>query len=146
MDKIELYMITIHIAIITSGWMKNGMVMQSYESIYNKKVCYEHHSRNFDESILRDITSIGLRIKKKPGINVILPDFMQQWNWALKKTEKYLVELLHDETKKIISSLDAEFETSVKEAYPRNLKAAREHIMKENVHLLESIQRRRNKK
>ena len=43
--------------------------MQSYESIYNKKVRYEHHSKNFDESILQDITPIELRIKNKPGIN-----------------------------------------------------------------------------
>ena len=146
MDTVELYVITIYIAIITSSWMKNGMVMQSYESINNKNVCYEHHSRNFDESILRDITPIGLRIKKKPGINVISPDFMQQWNSALKNTERCLVELLRDETKKIVSSLDVEFETSLKEAYPRNLKAPREHIIKENVHLVESLQRRRNEK
>ena len=52
--------IYIFIYIITSGWMKNGMVMQSYESIYNKKDRYEHHSRNFDESILRDVTPVGL--------------------------------------------------------------------------------------
>ena len=112
--------------------MKNGMVMQSYESIYNKKIRYEHHSRNFDESTLQDITPIGLKIKKQPGINVISPDFMQQWNSALKNTERRLVELLRDETKKIISSLAAEFETSLKEAYPRNLKAARERVIKEN--------------
>ena len=112
--------------------MKNGMVMQSYESIYNKKIRYEHHSRNFDESILQDITPIGLKIKKQPGINVISPDFMQQWNSALKNTERRLVELLRDETKKIISSLAAEFGTSLKEAYPRNLKAARERVIKEN--------------
>ena len=122
------------------------MVMQSYESIYNKKVRCEHHSRNFDESILRDITPIGLRIKKKPGINVISPDFMQQWKSALKNTERCLVELLRDETKKIVSSLDVEFETSLKEAYPRNLKAAKERIIKVNVDLAESLQRRRNKK
>ena len=58
-------MITIYIVIITSGWMKNGMVMQSYKSIYNKNVRYEHHSRYFDERILQDITPIGL--KKEVG-------------------------------------------------------------------------------
>ena len=63
---------------------------------------------------------------------MISPDFMQQWNSALKNTERRLVELLRDETKKIISSLAAEFETSLKEAYPRNLKAARERVIKEN--------------
>ena len=97
----------------------------------------EHHSRNFDGSILRDITPIGFRMKKKPGINVISPDFMQQWNSALKNTERRLVKLLRDETKKIVSSLDIEFETSLKEAYPRNLKAARERVIKENVHEME---------
>ena len=51
MDRIELYVITTYIAIMTSGWVKNGMVMQSYKSIYNQKVRYGHHSRNFDESI-----------------------------------------------------------------------------------------------
>ena len=71
---------------------------------------------------------------------------MQQWNLALKNTDRRLVELLHDETKKIVSSLDVEFNTSLKEAQPRNLKAARERVIKENVHLVERLQRRRNKK
>ena len=62
---------------------------------------------------------------------------MQQWNSALKNTEGRLVELLRDETKKVVSSLDIEFETSLKEAYPRNLKAARERVIKENVHEME---------
>ena len=57
-----------------------------------------------------------------------------------------MVELLRDETKKIVSSLDVEFETSLKEAYPRNLKAAKESIIKVNVDLAESLQTCRNKK
>ena len=61
---------------------------------------------------------------------------MQQWNSALKNTERRLAELLRDETKKIISSLDAKFETSLKEAYPRNLKAARQRVIKKNDFIL----------
>ena len=45
-----------------------------------------------------------------------------------------------------MSSLDVEFKTSLKEAYPKNLKVAMEHVIKENVHLVERLQRRRNKK
>ena len=71
---------------------------------------------------------------------------MQQWNSVLKNTERRLVELLHDETKKIVSSLDVEFETSLKETYPRNYKATMESVIKENVYLVESLRRRRNKK
>ena len=39
MDKVELFVIVIYIAVITSTWMKNRMAIQSYISIYNKKVC-----------------------------------------------------------------------------------------------------------
>ena len=73
---------------------------------------------------------------------MISPGFMQQWNSALKNTERRLMELLLDGIKKIVSSLDIEFETSLKEAYPRNLKAARERVIKENVHLVEILRRR----
>ena len=146
MDKVELFVIVIYIAVITSTWMKNRMAMQSYISIYNKKVRYEYFSRNFDGSILRDIMPIRLGIKIKPGINVISPDFMQQWNSALQNTERRLVELLRDETTKIVSLLNVKFETSLEEAYLKNLKAAREHVIKENVHPVESLRRRKNKK
>ena len=54
------------------------------------------------ESILRDITSFGLRIKKNPGINVISSDFMNRWNSALKIAERSLVELLREETEKVV--------------------------------------------
>ena len=65
---------------------------------------------------------------------------------ALKNTKRSLVELLCDETKKIVSSSDVELETFLKETSPRNLKAAMECVIKENVHLVESLRRRRNKK
>ena len=103
-------------------------------------------SSSINISIICIFISIYIHIYKIPGINVISPDFMQQWNSVKKNTERRLVELLCNETKKIVSSLDVGFETSLKEAYPRNLKAARERVIKENVHLVESLQRRKNKK
>ena len=54
------------------------------------------------ESILRDVTPFGLRIKKNPGINVISSDFMNRWNSALKIAERSLVELLREETEKVV--------------------------------------------
>ena len=37
MDKVELSVITIYIAIITNSWIKNGMVMQSMKAFITKK-------------------------------------------------------------------------------------------------------------
>ena len=63
--------------------------MQGLENIYNTKLGYEHHHKNFEESILRDITPYALTIYKKPGISGISRGFMEQWNSVLKSTERH---------------------------------------------------------
>ena len=73
----------------------------------------------------------------------LLGSLLNRASWI---SAKQSIELLCNETKKIVSSLDVEFETSLKEAYPRTVKAARERVIKENVHLVKSLRRRRNKK
>ena len=83
MDRSEISVITIFICIIASGWINNGEVMQGLEKIYHKKLRYEHHHKNFEESVFRDITPYGLRICKKPGISGISPGFMEQCNAVL---------------------------------------------------------------
>ena len=85
--------------------------MQGLEEIYNKILRYEYHHKNFEESILRDITPYGLRINKKPEISGISPSFMEQWNAVLKSTERHLVKFLLKESEKVVASLSSEFET-----------------------------------
>ena len=68
MDELNILVITIYMTIILSGWIKNGRDMQGLDRLYNKKLRYEHHHLNFQESILQDVTPFGLRIKKKPAI------------------------------------------------------------------------------
>ena len=64
MDRSEIYVNIIYISIIVSGWMINEKAMQGVENIYYKKFRSEHHHKNFEESILGDITPYGLRIYK----------------------------------------------------------------------------------
>ena len=130
MDRSEIYVITIYISIIVSGWINNGKVMQGLENIYYKKLRYEHHHKNFEESILRDITPYALRIYKKPGISGISPDIMEQWNSVLKSTERHLVELLLKESQKVVSSLNNEFETLLISSFPKDFKVVGYCIVK----------------
>ena len=146
MDKEDFFVITIYIAIVISRWSENGMLLQSYERIYNKKFCYEHHNENFKESILRDITLFGLRIKKNPGINMTSSDFMNRWNSALKIAERSLVELLREETEKVVASLDTAFENSLKEVSSGNVQVARARVIKNGKHLAETLPKSRNSK
>ena len=111
MDRSEISVITIYISIIASGWINNGEVMQDLENICYKKLHYEHHHKNFGESILRDITPYGLRTYKKLGISGISPGSLVQWNAVLKSTERHLVKLLLKQSEKVVSSLNNDFET-----------------------------------
>lgn len=68
MDKFNLTVTTMYIAIILSGWIKNLKEMQGLDILYNEKLRYEHHYLNLQEIILWDATLFCLRIKKKAVI------------------------------------------------------------------------------
>ena len=123
MNRSEISVINIYISIIASGWINNGKVMQGLENMYYTKLRYELHHKNFEESILRDITRYGLRIYKKPGISVISAGFMEKWNSVLKSTEGHLVKLLLKESEKVVSSLNNEFETLLLSSFFKDLKS-----------------------
>ena len=137
MDKSEISLITVYISIIVSSWINNGKVMEGLEKNYYKKLRYEHHHKNFEESVLRDITPYGLRIYKKPVISGISPGFMEQWNAVLKSTERHLVKLLLKESEKVVSSLNNEFETLLLSSFPKNFKVERDRISKRGKKLSE---------
>ena len=71
---------------------------------------------------------------------------MNRWNLALKTAERRLVELLREETGKVVASLDIAFENSLKEAISGNIQVARAHVINNGKHLAESLQERRNSK
>ena len=54
MDKVELSVITIYIAKITSGWIKNGIVMQSMKVFITKKFAV-NIALNFSMRALHEI-------------------------------------------------------------------------------------------
>ena len=65
--------------------------------LYNKKLYYENRHLNFKESILRDVTPFGLRIKKKPGITQKSTNSLPRWKEILKQAERSLIKLLSEE-------------------------------------------------
>ena len=51
--RMDKFIITIYVATVISRWSENGIFLHSYKRIYNKKLRYEHHNKNFKEIILR---------------------------------------------------------------------------------------------
>ena len=61
---------------------------------------------------------------------MVLSAFMNRWNSGLKVAERSLVELLREETEKVVASLDTAFENSLKEAFSGSIQAARARACK----------------
>ena len=47
--------------------------------LFQKALRYEHHQKNFKESLLSDVTPFGLRIKKTPAIETVHEGFHMKW-------------------------------------------------------------------
>ena len=60
---------------------------------------------------------------------------MNRWNSALKVAERSLVELLREETEKVVASLDTAFGNSLMEAFSGNTQVARARVIKNGKHL-----------
>ena len=62
--------------------------------------------------------SIGLHIKKAPGIVPVMDDFHIKWNEILKGTERKLIELLLVESEKVLTEIQLEVDSSINSNYP----------------------------
>ena len=104
--------------------------MQGLGILYNKKFRYEHHHLNFQESILRDVAPFGLRIKKKPGITPKSIKFLSRWKEILKQAEKGLIQLLSEESKNVVDSIETELESFIHANFSADLVTERNRLEK----------------
>ena len=85
--------------IINDGFMNLNILLQ-------KSLRYQHHCKNYEESISLDSIPKRLQIKERPAFEPISKDFNIKWN---------LVELLRNESSKVIErvELDLDLEKSL---------------------------------
>ena len=62
--------------------------------------------------------SIGLHIKKAPGIVPVMDDFYIKWNEILKGTEGKLIELLLVKSEKVVAKIQLKVDSSINSNYP----------------------------
>ena len=61
-----------------------------------------------------------MKIKKSPAITPVSEDFNTKWNEVLYNAEKNLVELLLDESSKVIAKSQVELDLEVRKIDPKN--------------------------
>ena len=120
-------LIIIHI-ILANGVVLPEVNSQSLDWLFQKLLRYEHHVENYKLALDQQIIPFGLRINKAPAIQPISADFNKQWNTILYDSEKRLVRLLLEETKK----LRTEFNENLEVNYPNNYEEEKNLIIERN--------------
>ena len=102
--------IDLYILLVCCFTMEN--ILKNSNILYQKKLRYEHHLINYENSISLDNIPYGLRLEKKALITPVSDGFNLKWNDILRNTERNLVTLLKEETEAIIKHLDGKFRYS----------------------------------
>ena len=112
----EIYILSLN------GRFFEGITMRynQVDLLYQHVLKYYHHTENYQQIILQDITRFGLRLKRRAAINPIFSDFNSHWNGILKDTERTLLTLLLEEAQKISVSVDSEFQEIFKKEHANN--------------------------
>ena len=120
--------------------------MQGLDRLYNKKLRYEHHYLNFQESILRDVAQFGLRIKNKPGIAPKSINLLSRWKEILRQVERGLIELMSEESKNVVHSIETELESLLHSNFPADLATERNRLEKAGEKTKQILEERRKHK
>ena len=90
------------------------------DHLVQKSLRYKHHKQNYIRSSDEGIIPAGLRINKKPPINTVSSNFHNNWKTIISKAEKDLVRILLVESDKIVTKIDFEIQSHIKEYHPNN--------------------------
>ena len=101
-----------------------GMVLEDgkeyLDYLLQKSFCYEHHLKNYEESLKTGLIPNGLRIKKSAAITPVTEDFHRKWLQILYDAEKNLVELLMYEASQVVAKIQIDLDAEIRKINPKN--------------------------
>ena len=114
--------------------------------LFQKALRYEHHQKNFKESLSNDVTPFGLHIKKTPATETVNEDFHMKWHSILKNAEKQLIELLLFESETMVAKIQFEVDMSIKALFLNDQGEVKNILSEKNQNIEKQLKQRRQKK
>ena len=81
---------------------------------------YEHHLKNYEESLKTGLIPNGLRMKKPAAITPVTEDFHRKWQQILYDAKKNLVELLLYEASQVGAKIQIDLDAEIRNINPKN--------------------------
>ena len=82
--------------------------------LLQKSIRYEHHLKNYEESLKTGLILNAWRIKKSAAITSVTEDFHRKWQQILYDAEKNLVELLLYEASQVVAKIQTDLVTEIR--------------------------------
>ena len=95
--------------------------------LFQKALRYEHHQKNFKESVSNYVTPFGLRIKKTPVIEIV-NEFHMNWHSNLKNVEKQPIVLVLFESETMVVKIQFEVDMSIKALFLNDQGEVKNHF------------------
>ena len=85
----------------------SGGILSSLDVLFQKSIRYNHHKNNYERSLLEGIIPTSLKLNERPALETVADN-------VLFDTEKKLVKLLLEESKKVIGKIEIDINNEVK--------------------------------
>ena len=138
------YLINLHIILVIVMADIDGYT--HLDLLFQKALRYEHHQKNFKESLSNDVTPFGLCSKKTPAIETVNDDFHMKWHSILKNAEKQLIELLLFESETMVAKIQFEVDMSIKALFPDDQGEVKNILREKHQNVEKQLKQRRQKK
>ena len=93
--------------VINNGFTNLDILLQ-------KSLRYQQKYKNYEDSIELDLIPKGLQIKKCHAFEAVSKDFNIKWNNILQDPERNLVELLCNESSKVVERVELDRDLGLK--------------------------------
>ena len=81
---------------------------------------YEHHLKNYEESLKTGLIPNDLWMKKSEAITSLTEDFQRKWYQILYDAEKNLVELLLYVSSQVVAKVQIDLDAEIRKINPKN--------------------------
>ena len=88
--------------------------------LLQKSLRYQHHYQNYEERIALELIPKRLEIKKHSAFEPVSKDFNIKGNNILRDAKRNLLELIRNESSKVVEKVELDPNLELKRVYPEN--------------------------
>ena len=118
----------------------------NFDILLKKFLRYQHHCKNYEDNMTLDLIPKGFQIKERHAFEPVSKDFNIKWNNILRDAERNLIELLRNQSSKVVERVELDLDLELERVYPENYDNKRLQLDQKHQKFQKNVEKRRLKK